>query len=173
MQRLDLDFRKIRPAAPWARWALLALAVAFTADLGVSYWNVREAIAQKEGRLAEHTQSENGGASARSRSISPEEIALARETIQRISTPWGNLFSALESTPSDGIALLAIEPDAKSGTVVISGEGKDYPAALDYASDLGRAKTLNQVHLIKHEIRQADTERPVTFSIFASWKEPK
>ena len=87
--------------------------------------------------------------------------------------PWGNLFSALESTPSHGIALLAIEPDAKSGTVVISAEGKDFPAALDYASDLGHAKTLNQVHLIKHEIRQADTERPVTFSIFASWKEPK
>jgi len=175
MQRLDLDFRKTRPASPWAGWVLLTIAIAFMADLGVSYYGVREAITQKEARLAKLGQPADGAKrdGARPQRISTEEIAFASETIQRISMPWGDLFNALESTPTDKVALLAIEPDPKSGTVLISGDGKDYVATIDYVSKLGRAKTLSHVHLIKYELRQNDPQQPVAFSIMASWKEAK
>jgi hypothetical protein len=173
MQRLDLDFRRIRPTLPWARWLLFAIAVGLVADLGVSYVDIRESITRKEERLAKLARPADGPPGARSRNISAEEIAVAREIILRLSMPWDNLFGALESTPTDKVALLAIEPDAKSGTVVISGEGEDYPAALGYASELGRAKYLSHVHLIKHELHQADPRRPVAFSISATWREAK
>jgi len=169
MQRLSLDFRRTRPASPWIRWTLLTIAIAFAAELGVSYVGVREAVAQKEARLAKLQRPGSGGF----RNVSPEEVNLARETIQRLAMPWDNLFNALESTPTDKVALLAIEPDAKSGTVVISGEGKDYAAALDYASQLGRAKTLSHVYLVKHEVRQTDPRQSVTFTISASWRQAK
>ena len=63
-----------------------------------------------------------------------------RETVQRLSLPWDQLFSALESAASDKVALAAIEPDPRAGTVTISGDGKDYLAALSYVLNLSRTE---------------------------------
>lgn len=175
MQNLDLDFRRRRPAVPGARWAILALALAFTAHLGVSYHGVRKAIAQNDERLAEARRSMDGAtrAARASPAPSPDEIRLARDTIQRLAMPWNNLFRALESTASDKVALLAIEPEPNSGTVLISGEAADYRAVLDYVSQLGRAEHLHRAHLVRHEREQDVPQQPVAFSIAASWSKPK
>ena len=175
MQNLDLDFRKIRPASLWTRWVLLALAVLFTADVGVSYYGIRSTIAQNQTRLAQLGRSTDGATKAvlTARVPSADEIRVARETVQRLAMPWDNLFSALEATASDKVALLAIEPEPRSGTVLISGEATDYRATLDYVSQLGRAETLDQAHLVRHERRQDDPQQPLTFSISASWGKAK
>ncbi len=175
MRRLDLDFYRIRPASPWAGWVLMVIAVAFIAELGISYLGAREALAQKQRRLAElgrPTELANR-AGVRSQRVSAEEIAFAGETIRRLTTPWDTLFTALESAASNDVALLAIDPDPVSGTVVISGESRNYLAALSYVLDLRRAKTLGHVHLVKHELRENDPRRPVAFSISASWREAR
>jgi len=96
---------------------------------------------------------------------SPEELAAARETVQRLSLPWPELFTALESAASEQVALLAIEPDPKSGTVVITGDSKDYLAALTYVLNLSRAETLSRVQLVRHEAKQ----NAVGFSVSATW----
>lgn len=175
MRRLDLDFYRIRPASPWAGWVLMVVAAAFIAELGVSYLGAREGLAQKQRRLAELGPPTEFAKriGARSQRVSAEEIAFAAETIRRLTTPWDNLFTALESAASDDVALLAIDPDPASGTVVISGESRDYLAALSYVLYLRRAKTLGNVQLLKHELRQNDARRPVAFSISASWREAK
>src|SRR6185503_4408610 len=100
-----------------------------------------------------------------------EELRAARETVERLSLAWDNLFSALESSAAADVALLSIEPDGRAGTVLITGEARDYQAALGYVSKLGAAKTLRRVHLVKHEIRQGEAQRPVLFSVAASWKQ--
>jgi hypothetical protein len=69
---------------------------------------------------------------------------------------------------NDKVALLAIQPDSRTGTVVISGEGEDYAAVLAYVSALDRAPTLSRVHLVQHELRQDDKQR-LAFSIAATW----
>jgi hypothetical protein len=166
MQELDLDFRRTRSAPPWVGRVLLAVAIAFAADVGVTYYRVRQAVAQKELRLAK--AGHLVGASVPTQAISAAELAAARETIERLARPWNNLFGALEGTPAEKIALLAIQPDAKAGTVVISGEGEDYPAVLAYVAALGRAGTLDRVHLLRHELSEDDRQR-VAFSIAASW----
>lgn len=171
LKPLDLDFRRTRPASPWAGWVMLALAVLFMMDLGYSYYAARASLADTEARLAKQARTPGGPAraSASHRSATPEEIALARETVQRLSIPWDNLFGALESAATDRVSLTAIEPDVKAGTVVISGEGKDYPAVLDYVVRLQGAKALQRPHLVKHEFRANDPQRPVTFAVSASW----
>jgi hypothetical protein len=166
MQELDLDFRRTRAAPPWAGHVLLAVAIAFTIDLGITYYGVRQAVAQKELRLAMAGRLAGGGTVLGN--VSPDELAAARETIQRLSRPWNNLFGALEATPADKVALLAIQPDTKAGTVAIAGEGDDYPAVLAYVAALGRAPALSQVHLVHHEVREDDRKR-VAFSIAANW----
>lgn len=175
MQNLDLDFRRRRPAAPGARWAILVLALAFTAHLGVSYYGVRKAIAQNDARLAEARRSMDGAtrAALASPAPTPDEVRLARDTIQRLAMPWDKLFRALESTASDKVALLAIEPEPKSGTVLISGEATDYRAILDYVSQLGRVENLERPHLVRHERHRDDPQQPVAFSIAASWSKTK
>ncbi len=173
MRRLELDFlRETRPGA-WAGWVLFAVAIAFAADLGVSYVALTREIARKEARLAalgEYRGTENI-VKAVARPVSAEELAFARETIQRLSMPWDNLFAALESAQTEGVALLAIEPDAEAGTVMLTGEAKDYLRALSYVGTLENEKTLKRVHLVRHEAKREGRERPVAFTISAAWRE--
>src|SRR6185503_2064834 len=78
MRRIDLDFCVTRRAAPAAAWVLLALALAFIADLGVSYHGVRREAAAAEARLA--AMPRPGAGAARARLPAPDEIRQARET---------------------------------------------------------------------------------------------
>lgn len=160
LSTLELDFVRRRRVSPWAGRVLLAIAAVFAADVGLTLVKTKNQILEAQARI-ERT----GRPVVAARKASPEEIAAARETVQRLSLPWPQLFSALESAASDQVALLAIEPDPKSGTVVISGDSKDYLAALTYVLNLSRAETLSQVQLVRHEAKQ----NAVGFSVSATW----
>src|SRR5258706_1522010 len=178
-QPLELDFLRRRPAAPWAGPLLLELAMAFTLDVGLSWGEARRAVREKEARIAALTRVAGaarmaGGktpAGTSAQPVSGEELAAAAETVRRISLSWDGLFAALEASASDKGALLAIEPDPKTQTVLISGEGKDYAAALAYVGELRRAGPLTRVHLVHHEQRRDDPHKAIAFSVAASWSE--
>jgi hypothetical protein len=171
---LNLDLYAARPAASRAAWVLLALAVAFVTDLGVSYHGARQDTATAETHLATLERGRDGTGASRRRpraQPSPEEIRQGRETYMQLTTPWNDLFRTLEGAAPDNVLLLAIEPDPRAGTVLVSGAGKDYAAVLDYVARLQREKLLTRVHLVRHEIRQDDPQRAAAFSVSASWKE--
>jgi hypothetical protein len=166
MRALRIDFCR-RPSAPrWVAPLLLAVAVAFAGDVGFSYFSGHHQMKKNEAALA---RLEPRGYKPVRTNTSPEEIALARETAQRLSMPWDKLFGALESAADEHVALLAIEPDARAGTVVISGDSKDYLAALTYVLNLSRAEALSHVQLARHEIKSNDPQKPVAFSVSAAW----
>jgi hypothetical protein len=52
--------------------------------------------------------------------------------------------------------------------VKITGDSKDYLAALSYVLNLSRAEGLSSVQLVRHETKQ--NERSVGFTISASWE---
>lgn len=166
MQRLELDFRKRRPASPWTGRVLLAIAVAFAADVALSYQAVQASLASNEARIA----AAQPRATPQTK-VSAEEIALARDTVQRLGMPWHKLFGALESAANDQVALLGIEPDPKAGTVVISGDSKDYLAALTYVLNLSQAEALSGVQLVRHEANAKDPNGAVSFAVSAAWSE--
>ena len=166
MRRLELDFLRTRPAAAWAGWVLLAASAAFALDLGRSYYEVRASIARNESRLAQSGPAARG---AQAREASPEDMAAARETIRRLATPWSGLFAALESTPTDGVALLTVSPDPQSASVLISGEARDYGALVRYVAALRSAPPLARAYLARHETRRVPSGHPVAFSIRAPW----
>jgi hypothetical protein len=174
LRPLALDFRATRTGSRWMAWVLALAAIGFSAELGVSYRRAREAIAQAETRLARVERPAQGAGQSRgAKSPTPEEIAHARDSYLRLTLPWHDLFRALESTPLDKVVLLAIEPDPKSGTVLISGEGAGYPAVLDYVAVLQRTKIFERVHLVRHEIRHNDPLQPAAFTVSASWSEAR
>ena len=176
MKALELDFYRARPRSPWAGWVLLAIALVFIADVVTSWLTLREAAAAHEARLA-HLEGPAAAARASTRvPATPEELAIARETIARLTLPWDNLFGALEAAASAKVALLALEPDRDAGTVVIRGEARDYASVLGYVQDLRSGKRLQDVHLVKHEVRDKEGSggagpNPVAFSVSARWKE--
>ncbi len=97
----------------------------------------------------------------------PEELAFARETLSRMSVPWDALFSALERSRTDGVALLSVEPNGESRTLRLTGEAKTYLAALSYVATLSQQEALQKVHLLRHEARAG----AVSFAISASWRD--
>ena len=168
MQRIELDFVRRAPRSRWAGRVLLAVALGLAGDMAYSYVSLIRAMKQNESIIARAQPKRPVAAPA-----SAEEVALARDTVERLALPWPKLFAALEAAASDQVALLAIEPDTKSGTVKISGDSKDYLAALAYVLNLSQAEALSHVQLVRHEVKQNDPQRPVSFSISAAWNEVK
>jgi hypothetical protein len=164
MQALRIDFCRRPPTPRWVAPLLFAVAVAFAGDVGFSFFNARHQVKTSEAALAKLDPRSYRPA----RTASPEEIALARETVQRLSTPWDKLFGALESAADEQVALLGIQPDPRAGTVVITGDSKDYLAALTYVLNLSRAGALSHVQLAKHEVKN-DPQKTVAFSVSAQW----
>ena len=108
MQQLQIDFSGRRGGSPWLGRVLLALAACVALDAAWSYHSARSTLSENQARVAKRTP---GGAAPKA---TPQEVAAVRETVQRLSLPWDELFSALESAASDKVALAAIEPDCES-----------------------------------------------------------
>ena len=169
MQPLKIDFHRTRRAAPWAGALLATLAAALSLEVAVSYQRAQQATAAAERRLATvGRQAERMRAAAPQSGATRDEVAAAREIHQRLATPWDKLFGALESSANGKIVLVGIEPDPKAGTELISGEGPDYLAALNYVLDLERGGTLLRPHLVRHE-RRDEGRGSVAFAVSASW----
>lgn len=166
MNRLAINFIGRGARSPWAGRLLIAVALAVGLDAALSYRELSAALERSEARLA---QGEGAPRAMPARQVAPAELAAARDTVQRLGMPWGRLFGALEAAASEQVALLAVEPDAKSGTVLISGDSKDYPAALHYVTALGRAEVFERVHLVRHELKAADSGGAVNFAVSAAW----
>lgn len=163
MKKLEIDFVR-RARRPWVARALLALALAMTADTGLSFFHARASLARSEAQLAQA-----GPRGAAPRKVAPEEVAAVRETVARLATPWDRLFGALEAASSDQVALLGIEPDTKAGTVVITGDSKSYLAALSYVLNLSQVEGLSGVQLVRHEAKANDPRGAVSFAVSAVW----
>jgi hypothetical protein len=163
MKRLHLDFRGIQRNPPWVGRVLLMAALVVCADMASSYRTLHEAMQANELRLAKRAPARPAA------KVSAAEVEAVRETVQRLTLPWDELFLALESAASEGIALAAIEPDTAKGIVTISGDGKDYLAALSYVSNLSRSDRFARVELVRHESKAADANGPVSFAVTAAW----
>lgn len=170
MGALHLDYQRSGVRSPWAAWVLLGVAVAFAADLGFAYFELKAQLQRDEARAAQLAQGLPTQSAEQSDPKAMEQnLIYAGDTINRLALPWGRLFKSLESAQAQGVALLSIEPDPEAGTVMLSGEGTDYLAVLAYVAWLKSDKTLSDAHLVKHEIRVNEPRRPVFFMVSAAW----
>lgn len=168
MRALRLDFCRTRRAPRWIAPVLMLLAAAFAAEVGFSFLKTYREVKKNEIALAKLDPRSYRPA----RRASAEEIAAAKDTLQRLSTPWDRLFGALEAAASENVALLAIQPDPKARTVLISGDSKDYLAALTYVLNLARSESLSRAQLVRHEMKP-DPGKAVGFTVSAQWGEPR
>ena len=171
MRKLGLDFNARRRQNEWVGWALLLIAVALWGEMGVSTLNLQRELGGlekkiiKSGAAAEKKAKQNSVLS-----FTPGEMDLAREIIARIAIPWDDLFKSVETVKIDRVALLALEPDPKTGKLQLRGEAADLSALLTYVARLGRSEQLHDVYLLQHEIKPGmNPSYPVAFTINARW----
>ena len=163
MKKLNLNFASQGQGSPWLGRLVLAAGAAVCLDAGLSYKSLHDALTQNEARFA--TRAPAGP----TLKVSPQEVAVVRETVQRLGLPWNELFAALEAAATPSVVLASIEPDTAKGTITISGDGKDYLAALSYVSNLSRSEGLERVELVRHERKNPDPNGPVSFAVSAAW----
>ncbi len=167
MRTLELDFAPARVRL--AGCILLGLAVVCATVLGLSYRALVQEIEAKEARLAKAVRGDQPKLAQRP--MNAEEYKFARETAWRLGVPWDRLFRGLEAAAIDRVALLVIEPDLEHRTITISGEAKDYLATLSYVAGLSdQHEAFAKVYLQRHEIHASASERPLAFTVSASWR---
>lgn len=166
--RLELNYCRSRAYSRGGVYALVA-ALAFAVHVGGQYSSLREDVALKEARLSSAAQ--RAARPAAQQPIDVQEYGFARDTIQRLATPWSPLFRALEGASTERVALLSIEPSADSRTVTVTGEARDYLATLTYLARLEEQDLLKRVHLVRHDTRRDAPRRPIAFTISATWRD--
>ena len=174
MQRLSLDYQKSGAAATRIG-AILFLAGVLTAlSITMAFRSTRLDLATAEANMGHltHQAERHKGLSSSARS-SPElqhEAQLANDILMQLALPWESMFNTLESSNTDQIALLAIQPDTGKHSIKVNGEAKDFSALLNYIQQLEQDKTMSDVALLNHEINQQAPEKPVRFALTANWR---
>jgi hypothetical protein len=176
LRAIQLDF--LHPTGRGSRiglWLLVAGALVALGAIAYQRHLAREMVAL-EARLSEMRSMASRSAPALSEreADTPEvrdQIKKANAVLQQMNVPWSELFAAIESAENGQVALLAVQPDARSHSVLIGGEAKDLPAALGYLERLERTKRLRDVVLMTHELKTKEPGQPVAFTLSAAWQE--
>ena len=111
--------------------------------------------------------------------LSPEEkerqhteLKMAQGVIERLDTPWGVLFAAIDSAFDDQVTLLNVEPVPERREVQLIAEAKDLSAMQAYVRQIRGSPVFRDAYLASHQINQQDPLRPVRFIIHARWVVP-
>jgi hypothetical protein len=168
--RIDLEFGREPPASTRAGWLLLLIAVVFAADVGRSYLALRDEYASLSAKITSIPGSELPAQPRYQPKDLDREMIFARTTIRHIALPWNPLFKALGASDSEGVALLAVEPDADNGSIEITATAKDLPAMLTYLARLEANPFFPTVVLTRHELKKNNGPLPIYFVVDATWR---
>ncbi|TCV89640.1 PilN domain-containing protein [Sulfurirhabdus autotrophica] len=174
MRALSLDYLQTKTTSALTGFLLLLIGISAAVTIGLQFRTLNTALSAAEenaGHLEKLVQ-KNSGINTQTK-LSPEAMEEAKQanaTLQKLALPWEGLFKSLESSNPDTIALLAIQPDAGKQVMKLNGEAKDLNAMLDYIKQLQQDKILANISLLTHEISQRDPEKPVRFTLSATWR---
>jgi hypothetical protein len=176
MVPLRLDYQRVIHPFPWAGEILFFLSLTLLTMTGVYYLELAGKVVLLEtktgsNKIPGHKNAGQQTAGKIRGNDTALEIKHANEILHQLTLPWGKLFQAIESSSSSKVALLAMEPEAESHVVKITGEAKDISAVLEYIKTVAQQEVFNSVYLQNHQIQERDPEKPVRFSLLASWKD--
>lgn len=185
MKRVAIDFAPPSLARSWYRlgprgWAVLAIGLLLCAAaiaLGAQMLARQRAL---ETQLALVRSAANRPAAAALASaamaaaapplaISAARAAAVNAAILQLNVPWPALRGAIAAATPPTVALLALEPEARRRSLKMTAETRDANAMVAYVEQLKRQELFGDVLLLRHEINEADPNRPVRFEIDATW----
>lgn len=172
MHLLDLDFQRRRRASAGG-WAILVLGLLCAGLAVVAAQRVAEETSIHEASVhrIERTLPGAGRAPLSAAESKAQEAVLAdmRRVVAQLNLPWNRLFTTLETVAIGDIALLTLTPDARKQQLRISAEARNLSAMLEFHRRLEGDTSMRDVALVNHEIGEQVPERPVRFSLIATW----
>lgn len=162
MRALDFEFaRSAHRQRRWLRIACFGLLAVVTLVEGVrvlSAWQRYEEGRGEQARLAERTQEARRAAEAPEQEMSDEVRRAEADMTRRLSVPWGRLFSALDSSVDQNVALLSLAPDAVAGTVVMVAEARTADAAAGFVKRLRNTAVFREIYISENSTHGKDPQ---------------
>ena len=167
--RLIIDYQHARN--PRLGWFLLVLGAVLCLGAMLSKQRLEREVAAVEAHLQGASKATAAQAAATSAGRTVEtEFSEAADISRQLATPWQKLFQSVERAYAEEVALLSVQPDAQRGSVSIVGEAKEYRDVLSFVRRLNQEAPLQDAHLVSTEIREADPQRPLVFTVAARWR---
>lgn len=181
MKRLDIDFaptgvRRALYRTGLRTWALVALLFALSVVIG--FLGYRLVAQQKADEAALNAARVRARApvvvavALRPPAISAPQAAAVNAAVLQLNLPWRALHDAIGAATPPSIALLALEPDARKGTMRITAEAKSSDDMIAYIESIKQQELFASVTLARHEINDQDANRPIRFQLDAAWSTP-
>jgi hypothetical protein len=143
----------------------LAAALAASAALAVITWESQRLRNETQALSSAQPLPSAAPAPVPGKPLTAREIAAWNEAALQLNTPWPALLAALEqATPAD-VALVSIEPDARSRSVRLQAEAKALDALLAYAQALQGRAPIGAVMPARHETNDQDPNKPLRLSM--------
>jgi Tfp pilus assembly protein PilN len=176
MERMRLDYQRRELPVPRAGLMVLALSLAAAIAVGGQYFSVSRKLADSEATAdrLEDTAHRHGILVSRDAKADGElgkEVSYANEVLRQLTLPWDRLFETIEAAGDKNVALLSLAPDRQKHVVRIAIEAKDPAAGLDYLKGLEARDIFQTVRIKSHQIQLQDPERPIRFTLQATWKD--
>lgn len=172
MQALSLDYLS-PPHAKRMTLALLAGAILLASLVGKGYVELlqeKDRWEKEQSRLVrEQKRVETSVRATDQAAASAPELSRLAEVKRQFAIPWNGLFTILESVSFDGVALLSMQPESATQSLMLTAEAKDLPSMLEYARRLSKEPMLVNVQLTSHQIQQQDPQKPIRFVVQANW----
>jgi Tfp pilus assembly protein PilN len=102
--------------------------------------------------------------------VPPAQATAVNAAVLQLNLPWRALHDAVQSATPAGIALLALEPDAKRSSLRITAEARSSDDMIGYVEALRQQDWFSAVALVRHEINEQDPNRPIRFQVDAAWR---
>lgn len=99
-----------------------------------------------------------------------EQMKGAQSTVRQLALPWAELIDSLERSAIRDVSVLQIQPDAQQRTIRVTAEARGEGQMLEYVRRVGAAGGFSEVHLVSHQVREDDPQRPLQFSLQASFR---
>ena len=98
------------------------------------------------------------------------EMKSAQATVRQLALPWAELVDSLERSAMREVSVLNIQPDAQQRTMRVTAEARGEAQMLEYLRRVGAAPAFSEVHLVSHQVREDDPQRPLQFSLVAAFR---
>lgn len=166
---LQLDFVRPPRRPLWLGLLLLAVAAGIATQLTLRWQDTRTEL-----RRAQAASNLLNGERPRGKAPSLERlddhVKAAEAVVRNLTLPWASLIETLESTSSQDVAVLQVQPDAQQGLLRITAEARNQATLWQYVRALAAAQSLEEVHLLNHQVQQEDPQKPLQFSVQAKIK---
>ncbi|MDH3289258.1 MAG: hypothetical protein OEP48_16250 [Betaproteobacteria bacterium] len=169
MKRLALDYIAPPRRLLWPGVLLLAVSLAVAGELGTRYRDLQVELTRLE-TASGLVSTERRPSRAVSNKRLEEQAKNAETVIRQLTLPWASLVDTVEDTLTKDVAILQLRPDAQQQLLRLTAEARHQKAMIEYLRRLANARVLADVHVVNHQIQIEDPQRPIQFTVQASFR---